>query len=125
MISLCKYVPHKFEWQYLDGKQSVKGQGKKQAQVLASTVDVRKYPFLIKDGDIVGFRIEKENLNGKDDFQTDQDIIDKAEFQEKQQKHWTYPCTDFNSVLNKVQWVFLFLSQTSGKTRQLDFRTFS
>ena len=50
---------------------------------MASAIDVRKYPFLIKDGDIIGCRLESENPTSTDDFQTDQDIVDKADFEQK------------------------------------------
>ena len=48
-------------------------------------MDLRKYPFFITDGDIIGMRIEKELIPGvEDDFQCDEDIIKKSEFQEAQ-----------------------------------------
>jgi hypothetical protein len=40
---------------------------------LAKDADIRKMPFLLKDGDIIGVRIEAENAQGKDDFQTEAD----------------------------------------------------
>lgn len=46
-------------------------------------MDLRKYPFFITDGDIIGMRIEKELTPGlEDDFQCDEDIIKKSEFNE-------------------------------------------
>ena len=48
-------------------------------------MDLRKYPFFITDGDIIGMRIEKELIPSvEDDFQCDEDIIKKSEFQEAQ-----------------------------------------
>ena len=50
-------------------------------------MDLRKYPFLLQDGDIIGFRLEKENVPEiQDDFQTDQDLINKSEFNINREK---------------------------------------
>ena len=41
---------------------------------------MRKYPWFLADGDIIGVRFEKDNINKDDDFQTDEDLIAKADF---------------------------------------------
>lgn len=48
--------------------------------VKAGNQDIRNYPHNLQDGDIIGVRLTSENKNGSDDFQTDQDLISKAEF---------------------------------------------
>ena len=84
-VSLCKYVPHKFEWEFFDPEQLVQsGKGKKKQVVKASDLDLKQFPFLLKDGDIIGCRLESENADKSDDFQTDQDLIDKADFAARQ-----------------------------------------
>ena len=47
-----------------------------------STMDLRKYPFFLTDGDIIGMRIESDGM--EDDFQCAEDIVKKAEFVEAQ-----------------------------------------
>ena len=50
-------------------------------------MDLRKYPYLLQDGDIIGFRLEKENgPEIVDDFQTDLDLINKSEFNLNREK---------------------------------------
>lgn len=44
---------------------------------------MRKYPWWLSDGDIIGVRIERENVNKDDDFQCDADFEAKAEFNYK------------------------------------------
>ena len=59
------------------------GKKKKQKQLVkAGNMDLRKYPHLLADGSIIGVRIDKENVDKNDDFQTDADLIAKAEFVE-------------------------------------------
>jgi len=49
--------------------------------VKASNLDIRKFPWFFADGDVVGVRLERENTGPeKDDFQTDLDLIAKADF---------------------------------------------
>ena len=43
----------------------------------ASAFDIRKHPFSIQDGDIIGVRLEKDNIDKEDDFQTDADMAFK------------------------------------------------
>jgi len=70
-IELAKHVPHQFEWKWLDEdeKIEVKVGGKKKGGklanakqiVLAKDTDVKQFPVLLKDGDIIGVRIGEEN----------------------------------------------------------------
>jgi hypothetical protein len=48
--------------------------------VKAANIDIRKFPLFLQDGDIIGVRIERENPDKDDDFQTDADLIAKADF---------------------------------------------
>ena len=51
----------------------VEKKGKKQkteTKTPACDIDVRKFPYLLKDGDIIGLRIENEIDAAIDDFQT-------------------------------------------------------
>lgn len=55
---------------------------KKEVKFKAADADLRKMPFLLKDGDIIGVRIESENIEALDDFQTEADIELKIRFTE-------------------------------------------
>mmetsp|Transcript_2324 Transcript_2324/g.3971 ORF Transcript_2324/g.3971 Transcript_2324/m.3971 type:complete len:136 (+) Transcript_2324:222-629(+) len=83
-IEVCKFIPHEFEWRHLDANQLVQektGKKKKQVQsVKLANLDLRKYPVFLQDGDIIGVRLERENPDKTDDFQTDEDLIAKSEF---------------------------------------------
>ena len=52
----------------------------------ASEIDLRKIPFLLKDGDIVGIRVNTEAGADTDDFQTEADTIAKEDFRIEQEK---------------------------------------
>ena len=81
-VSLCKYVPHKFEWEHFDPNRDVSsGKGKKKNLQKAHQIDLKNFPFLLKDGDIIGVRVESENADHSDDFQTEHDLIAKSEFE--------------------------------------------
>ncbi len=54
--------------------------------MLASEIDLRKAPFLLKDGDIIGIRDDTEPEAEKDDFQTEADAIAKEDFRVEQEK---------------------------------------
>lgn len=40
----------------------------KEVKYKAGNADLKKKPFFLKDGDIIGVRFESENLDGSDDF---------------------------------------------------------
>ena len=42
--------------------------GKKKQLVKASGMDLRKFPHFLQDGDIIGVRIGKEDIEKTDDF---------------------------------------------------------
>ena len=46
----------------------------------AANMDLRKQPFFLQDGDIIGVRFGKDDPEKQDDFQTDEDLINKANF---------------------------------------------
>ena len=86
-MSICKYVPHKFEWEHFDpNKQVSSGKGKKKTLQKADKIDLKSFPFLLKDGDILGVRLESENIDKQDDFQTEADLIAKADFDIRQKE---------------------------------------
>ena len=73
-VSIAKYIPHGFEWKWMNPDEViVEKKGKKQkteTKTPACDIDVRKFPYLLKDGDIIGLRIENEIDAAIDDFQT-------------------------------------------------------
>ena len=75
-------------------------------------MDLRKYPFLLQDGDIIGFRLEKENISDiNDDFQTDQDLINKSEFNlNKEKKKKEVQKDQANKKKNKNDDLSLFIN---------------
>ncbi len=87
-VSLAKYVPHAFEWKWMNPAEIIiEKKGKKQkteVKTPASEVDLRKFPYLLKDGDIIGLRVEEEGC--EDDFQTEADQVAKEEFRIEQEK---------------------------------------
>ncbi len=71
-VSIAKYVPHAFEWKWLNPDEVlIEKRGKKskiEVKTPAGEVDLRKTPYLLKDGDIIGLRIESESGASEDDF---------------------------------------------------------
>ena len=69
-ISIAKYFPHKFEWKWMDKDEEIVEKKKKGKEVKfkAMNADLKKVPFFLKDGDIIGVRFESENIDGSDDF---------------------------------------------------------
>lgn len=70
-ISLAKYFPHKFEWMWLNPNEEITEKKKKGKEVkyLAANADLKKMPFMLKDGDIIGIRFDSEiKENESDDF---------------------------------------------------------
>lgn len=89
-VSIAKYVPHAFEWKWLNPEEIlIEKRGKKnkiEVKTPAAEVDLRKAPYLLKDGDIIGLRIESEGGAAEDDFQTAADQVAKEEFRVEQEK---------------------------------------
>lgn len=89
-VSLAKYVPDHFEWRHLDPAQEItETQGKKKKTViktLAAEFDLRKHPFMMSDGDIIGLRVDSEEGAATDDFQTEADASAREEFKVLQEK---------------------------------------
>jgi hypothetical protein len=83
-VSIAKYVPHQFDWKWLNpSEEIIEKQGKKkktEVKTLAADFDLRKFPFMLNDGDIIGVRIDSEEGASTDDFQTEADRIAKEEF---------------------------------------------
>jgi len=69
-FSIAKYFPHKFEWKHYDHNEEIIEKKKKGKSITLklSEQDLRKGPFFMKDGDIIGLRFESENIDGDDDF---------------------------------------------------------
>ena len=81
-LSVAKYFPHYFNWKHLDPEEEItEKKKKKEVKFKGLNADLRKMPYILKDGDIIGVRFESENEDGKDDFQTEQDKILKEEFE--------------------------------------------
>lgn len=53
---------------------------------MAADLDLRKFPFMLNDGDIIGIRLDNEEGAATDDFQTEADTIAKEEFRISQEK---------------------------------------
>ncbi len=61
----------------------VEKKGKKQKTEIkmpASDVDLRKFPYMLKDGDILGLRLDSDEGASTDDLQTEADQIAKEDF---------------------------------------------
>ncbi|KAL4452820.1 hypothetical protein ABPG74_002385 [Tetrahymena malaccensis] len=69
--------------------------------------DLKKSPYLLKDGDEIGYRLKSENLEGKDDFQTEQDKENKKIYQTKKK--------------NKDQWQSINYDDDKGFVLNLNF----
>jgi hypothetical protein len=89
-VSLAKYVPHIFEWKHFNPEEEiVEKQGKKkkvEVKTLVPNFDLRKFPFLINDGDIIGLRVDTDEGAPQDDFQTEADSLAREEFRVFQEK---------------------------------------
>lgn len=89
-VSIAKYVPHAFEWRFMNPEEKiVEKQGKKkktEVTISAMEFDLRKFPFLLTDGDIIGLRVDNEPGAETDDFQTETDVIAKEQFRVEQEK---------------------------------------
>jgi len=93
-VELAKYVPHEFQWLHVskeviekerDSKKAKKGgnkgnKNKKAAKEVPEketgnqqVENLRKAPYVLHDGDVIGYRLEGENVEKKDDFQTQED----------------------------------------------------
>lgn len=89
-VELAKHVPHQFEWKWLDEEEKVetKVAGKKKGKMQnlkkvqrAGDLDVKVFPVLLKDGDLIGVRIGEENsIDVADDWQTEADRVAGMEF---------------------------------------------
>ena len=88
-IEVAKFIPHEFNWRHLDGGEIVEvkaGKKKKTVQpTKLSNLDLRQFPVFLQDGDIIGVRLESENKDKQDDFQTEADSRAKAEFNLKRE----------------------------------------
>ena len=89
-VSLVKYIPHAFEWKHMNPDEvNIEKKGKKsktEIKMAASDIDLRKMPFLLKDGDIIGVRVNTEAGAALDDFQTEADATAKEDFRVEQEK---------------------------------------
>lgn len=86
-ISIAKYFPNKFDWKHLNPEEEIVEKKKnKEVKFKGLNADLRKMPYLLRDGDIIGVRIESENEDGKDDFKTEQDEVLRREFEIKKRE---------------------------------------
>jgi len=95
-IDLSKHFPQRFDWMFLspdlvkNKNQSKKGTKGKQDEE-AEKINLRKAPFLLSDGDEIGFRLVSDIEGKKDDFQTKEDAINKKKFTEDKSKRKRSP----------------------------------
>jgi len=105
-VELAKYVPHEFHWLPVNqeviekernakkGKKNPKGNNKgnkKGTPAVENTTpqqaeNLRKAPYLLHDGDLIAYRLEEENLEKKDDFQTKEDEENHKKFLEDKKR---------------------------------------
>ena len=69
-VSIAKHIPHNFEWKWMNPDEECveKRKKNKEFKFKAGEGDLRKFPFFLKDGDVIGLRVEKENSDKLDDF---------------------------------------------------------
>ena len=73
VITVAKYfIPSAFDWKVFDPTEEIVTKKKKNTiKSKASEFDLRQFPYMLKDGDIIGVRIEKENTTNDNEFQTE------------------------------------------------------
>ena len=57
----------------------------KEVRFKAGEADLRKFPFFLKDGDIIGVKLDSEDPENADDFQTEEDQIAKENFTQQKE----------------------------------------
>ena len=68
-IAIAKYFPHRFDWKYFDPEEEItEKKKKKEVKYKGANADLKKMPYILKDGDIISVRFESENLDQSDDF---------------------------------------------------------
>ena len=87
-VKIAKHVPHNFEWKWMNPDEECVEKRKKNKEVKfkAGEQDLRKFPFFLKDGDIIGVKLDNEDPEGTDDFQTEEDQIAKERFSEMKEE---------------------------------------
>lgn len=89
-VTIAKYVPHQFEWKWLNpDEEIIEKIGKKkktELKIPGREHDLRKFPFFLNDGDIIGVRVDDEPESATDDLQTAADEVAKEEFRVEQEK---------------------------------------
>ena len=77
-FTIAKNQPHHFVWEIWPKEGTIKQlKKKKEVEIDVLQADLRTKPFLLKDGDILSFRLNSKwsaEEIAKDDFQTDEDI---------------------------------------------------
>ena len=72
---MAKFITYAFEWRHINANEQVeikKGKkGKQKELVKVANLDLRQVPFFLQDGDIIGYRLENQNKDGQDDWQTE------------------------------------------------------
>ena len=74
-ITICKFIRHEFEWKLIDPEEKFEetiGKKKKKKMIIKGVdLDLRKYPFFLQDGDMIGVKLNSNDPTGTDDLQTD------------------------------------------------------
>lgn len=92
-VTLAVYKPHRFEWEVVKDKRPRDEKGgllsaePGDPRSSKGLFNVRKPPVLLKDGEIIAMRNEQDNIDHRDDFQSDKNKEAKEAFiKAKQQK---------------------------------------
>lgn len=84
-VALSLYIPHQFEWVYLDPEHEVEEKkGKKNKQIVKHKLkdfSLKKFPYNLRDGCVIGYKLLEEGseLEGED-WQTEEDKEAKARY---------------------------------------------
>ncbi|KRW99447.1 hypothetical protein PPERSA_07932 [Pseudocohnilembus persalinus] len=109
-VKLAKYFPYDYMYKEISHeiledylKNNKRGKAKKMSK---ADNNIKKAPFLIKDdGDVIGYRFEKDNSFQTDDFQTDQDLYMREQVLEQKKQNKIYNEAKYQGKGGKEQGV--------------------
>eukprot|EP00330_Aristerostoma_sp_ATCC50986_P006121 CAMPEP_0114582380 /NCGR_PEP_ID=MMETSP0125-20121206/6380_1 /TAXON_ID=485358 ORGANISM="Aristerostoma sp., Strain ATCC 50986" /NCGR_SAMPLE_ID=MMETSP0125 /ASSEMBLY_ACC=CAM_ASM_000245 /LENGTH=220 /DNA_ID=CAMNT_0001775313 /DNA_START=3104 /DNA_END=3766 /DNA_ORIENTATION=+ len=89
-IEFAKFISYEFHWMHVNfeifekevrSKRKKGGKKKKHVPIMDDIREnLRKSPYIFRDGDVIGYRLESENQDNKDDFQTAEDEEAKQKY---------------------------------------------
>ena len=103
-IDLAKRFPQRFEWFFLTPElvkaknQPKKGSKGGKQEETENKINLRKAPFLLTDGDEIGYRLVAELGEKKDDFQTKEDAVNKKRYNENKSRRKKSPAYQDDNV---------------------------